>query len=646
MRGRLSYVDLVVDGTPRGRARLAAIGSRLPPGVALVTTAGRTEALASMTRAFHTNLSALSLMAVMVGAFLIYNTLRFLVVRQRPLLGTLRAIGALRSQIFGLVILEALAIAGAGTGLGLGIGAGLARVLVGLVTSTINDLYYAVSVRHIALDPWVVAKGLVLGLGTGLTAAIRPAWEAARVAPRLALVRSYLEWDRRRALRREVLAGLAGIAGGAGLLVWPGWTDIRFGFAGLFALTCGSAMLVPCATVALVALVERYPSDCSSSLLRSAVRAISASLSRTGVALAALTLAVSTTIGMGLMIASFRVAITDWLEALLQADLYVSIPGPTIGAHATFDRSLAAKLRSMPEIAAVSTVRRYTFEDARGITEILAYELAPGSYRGFRFLAGERRHIWAAFEQQGAVLVSEPYARRRGLAAGDSIRLRTDQGSHDFTVAAIYYDYGSDQGALAMSRRTFDRYWQDDRISSLGIYAVTGSDASTLNSRLRAHIPSSLPVVVRSNRNILKASLAVFDRTFAVTEVLRLLAGAVAFLGVLGAVMAIQLERSREHGVLRALGVTPAQLGTMVMTETGMMGLIAGLVAIPVGTLVAYALVAVIMRRSFGWTFSLTLDPMVLAQGLLLATLAALLAGAYPAWRSAHRIPAEALREE
>jgi putative ABC transport system permease protein len=153
-------------------------------------------------------------------------------------------------------------------------------------------------------------------------------------------------------------------------------------------------------------------------------------------------------------------------------------------------------------------------------------------------------------------------------------------------------------------------------------------------------------VNIRSNRALRETSLAIFDRTFAITTVLQLLATIVAFVGILSALMALQLERTRELGMLRANGLTPGQLWGTVISQTGLMGLTAGLLSIPVGVALAAVLVFVINKRSFGWTLLFRLDGTLFAQALLVAVVAALLAGLYPAWRMSRTPPAFALREE
>jgi putative ABC transport system permease protein len=197
-----------------------------------------------------------------------------------------------------------------------------------------------------------------------------------------------------------------------------------------------------------------------------------------------------------------------------------------------------------------------------------------------------------------------------------------------------------------MPLTVFQRTWSDPTISSLALYVATEQDVDAVVERLRGLVGGEQEVLIRSNRGLRQGTLEIFDRTFAITSVLQLLATMIAFVGVLSALMALQLERARELGVMRANGLTPGQLWGVVLGQTGLMGFTAGLLALPVGLLVAFVLVYVINRRSFGWTLQITLTPGIFIQALVLALIAALLAGIYPAYRMARTPPALALREE
>ena len=244
------------------------------------------------------------------------------------------------------------------------------------------------------------------------------------------------------------------------------------------------------------------------------------------------------------------------------------------------------------------------------------------------------------------MIISEPLAYRTGLGAGDRIELATPAGPYPVTIAGVYYDYSSERGVLFLDLDLYRRLWEDDRLTALSVHAADGADLTELESSVRSTLGPNNRLQVLSNHELRARSLEVFDRTFLITGVLRTLAVLVAFVGVLSSLMALQLERTRELGVLRACGLTPGQLWRLVTQQTGLMGLVAGLLSLPVGIVMAAIMIFIINRRSFGWSLAMEIAPTSLAQALIVAILAALLAGSYPAWRMARTSPAESLREE
>ena len=223
--------------------------------------------------------------------------------------------------------------------------------------------------------------------------------------------------------------------------------------------------------------------------------------------------------------------------------------------------------------------------------------------------------------------------------------MRSDTGRQDFRVIGIYRDYGSDRGVVSISRHNYERYWHDRGYSGFGIYAKDKNGLDALAVKIR-QMNSGLDLVVENRQHILQASLDVFDRTFLITEILRVLAVIIAFVSVFSALMALQLERTREHGLLRALGVLPSELRTRILSETGLLGLVAGVFAVPVGCVITALLIYVINLRSFGWSMNLEVSADILFQAIAMSLVAALLAGLYPAWRMSRTRPAQALRAE
>jgi putative ABC transport system permease protein len=224
--------------------------------------------------------------------------------------------------------------------------------------------------------------------------------------------------------------------------------------------------------------------------------------------------------------------------------------------------------------------------------------------------------------------------------------LSTPQGWRDLPVLGIYYDYASSEGTVLMALPYYRQVWADPAVTAIGLRLLPGQNADQVVQALQDRFSQGQKLLVRANSTLRQDVMQIFDRTFAITVALRLLATLVAFVGVLNALFLLELEKQREVGILRALGLTGAQLRKMVFLETGLMGLVAGLLAIPTGYALSLILVYVINRRSFGWTLQMTVNPGVLLQGVLLALAAALLAGIYPAVRLSRRPAAEEIRYE
>ena len=264
------------------------------------------------------------------------------------------------------------------------------------------------------------------------------------------------------------------------------------------------------------------------------------------------------------------------------------------------------------------------------------------------------REAAAQAVKSGAVLVSEPLANRLGYTQCSfllpsqraHVTLFTDSGPHEFPVAGVYRDYASSQGTVMMALDLYREYWDDADVSAVALKLRSGVDVDSVVKGLSTRLSDLQELVVRPNKALKADVLQVFDKAFAITGALQLLAALVAFVGVLSALLSLQLERAREFGMLRAVGLTPNQLRSEVMLETGLMGAVSGLLAMPTGLTLALILIYVINRRSFGWTLQFQISAGVFLQALLLAIAAALLAGVYPMLRMGRMVTAEALRGE
>jgi putative ABC transport system permease protein len=644
LNGRLTRIDVRVPDGEAGTAMLARLRARLPPGALIEATARTNQQSLDLSMAFTTNLRAMSLLALLVGALLVYSAISFAVVQRRRTLGTLRALGVTRGEVLSTVLFEAAVLGVIGAVLGVALGAWIGRELIALVSRTINDLYFVISVREVVLAPASIVKALATGAGAALLAALLPAVEVARSPPQLGLRRSVLEARAHRASRMLVVVSAA-LAMASAVIVIVSGRSLLAGFVALFLLLAAAAAVTP-AVLRLLALAAARLAGARSPIGRLALADVAASLSRTGVAVAALGVALAAMIGVAMMVGSFRESLREWLAQTLRADIYVTAPGPGFGRpERRLEPEVVAALLRTDGIVAHSASRRVSVPSAHGPLSLDALELAPASRAGIQILASSVEDTWSAFAR-GSLIVSDSLAWRLQLEPGEVIQLVTPGGARAFPVAGVYREYGNDRGNALIDRAVYRRIWQDDAITSLGLYLAPGIGASAMIERLRAALAGSQNLHMRSNAELRALSMRIFERTFVITRVLYWLAAGVAAIGLLSALLAWQLERSRELAMLRSLGVTPAGAAALIQAQTSFMGLVALLAAVPTGIATAIMLIDVINRRAFGWQIDLHLRAAPFIDALLLALAAALLAGLYPAWRAARAPLATEMREE
>lgn len=646
LTGRLSRIDVRAAEGSRGRAALESLRGGLPPGVKLEETQRRAQQSLDMSRAFTINLQAMGLLALLVSVFLIYSAISFALVQRRQVFGVLRAIGATRSDLFAITLIEAAALGLLGTAIGVALGIAIGRELIALVSRTINDLYFVVAVSEVALPPSTLIKAVLAGLGVTLIAAALPVAEVVNSLPQLGLRRSVLEQRAARASWVLAVVALA-LAAAAGATVLYFERSLFAGFASLLMLLLAVAALAPAALRMAARLAARLVAS-RSARARIALGGITSSLSRTGVAIAALAMAVAAMIGVAVMVDSFRESLRGWLERSLRADFYVSAPGPGFARpERRLDPAAIAAMLAVPGIADHAASRRVTVESGRGPITIDAVSFPRSMPPTFELTSGDLAQALPAMAA-GALVISEPLAWRLALARGDRLTLLTAEGSRAFPIAGVYREYGNDRGVALMSRDVYRKAWHDDAITALGLYLARGKAASSasVGAALRAASRSHQALLIRSNADLRALTLGIFERTFTITRVLNWLAAGVAAIALTSALLAWQLERARELAILRSLGLTPRGAAALIEGQTLFMGLATFMAAVPAGALTAMLLIDVINRRAFGWRIELHPDPQQFANALALALAAAALGGLYPAWRAARAPIAARMREE
>ncbi len=617
-RGELSWVE----APPEAREWLA---ERLPDSLILTDAGQRRASAASLTEGMRTNLGAMSLLSLAVGLFVIHAVFSFLLVQRRRDLGMLRAVGVTQRQVGWLLGGETLVLAGLGALAGLVLGTWLATSLLELARQPVAELYRMVPAAGIAPSPGLYAGIWLLAVASAL-ASVSTVLRRAMATPPGQLSRQEQAGT---APGNGQLAGVAGALGLAGLALIVFVDSLIAVLAGLFVLLAACALLAPLAGSTLLRAGSRR---LGSGLARRALAMLGSARSRIGPALSALSLALALSAGMAMMVLGFRVAVDDWIDRLLRADVYMT------AAADGLDQQVLAGVEGWPEVEAVSTTRERVLGDG---TRLMAYDLPPEAWGGFELLAGDTTRAREAFQAGRGALVSEAQARNAGLSPGAAIALPTRDGERRLEVVGVYRDYTSDRGIIAIDGDLYRSLWNDAVFDSFGLYLAEGQSPEALSGRVEA-----LPVEARltDRAAVIEQTLAVFDRTFRISWALAILVAIIAGVALVSALLALGLERGREYATLRALGLTRTGLARLVLTQTTALAAAAAALAVPISLAIHAVLSLVVQPRAFGWSVGLTLPWQPWAVMIPLALLAGLLAGLYPAWAIARRDPAPMLR--
>ncbi|MDD3678331.1 MAG: FtsX-like permease family protein [Dehalococcoidales bacterium] len=645
--GVIDHISLVVAEDEKHI--LTAIENWLPVEMSLISTVAGNESTLNMTDAFRTNLTAMSMLALLVGMFLIYNTMTFSVLQRRGLLGSLRVLGATRREIFSEVLIEAFVISVIGTGIGVILGVVLGQGLVKLVAGTIDSLYFTLTVTTFEISSGIFIKGILLGVITSLVASFIPAFEAAASRPQIVRFRSVIESLAQKLLPKITLAGLGMIVISV-IILFLSSSSLIAGFASLFLLVIGFALCVPM----IAELISKYlgifmnrVGSKTSVLYKMAVTGIAGSISRTGTAIAAMVVAISVVIGMGIMIDSFRTTVQLWMQQAIQGDVYINtMENVSSTAETPLPYELVEQIVALDGIEATKGLKTVFLITDYGTLETDVITPVEQCRTEYQLKTGNALPAWESLKNGEAVYISEPLAYKNDLSVGDAITFTTEQGKQEYAISGIYYDYSSDAGKVIMAQSVYIKHWHDDTIASLGLYLENTDDKDAIMTAVKAIVADAAGITVTDSFTIRGNVLDLFDRTFLITRVLEFLAIIVAFIGILSALMAYQLEKIKEIGILRAAGVTPRQIWGMTGLQTGLMGAISGILAIPLGIFMSIILIQTINIRSFGWSIQMSIGASTIIEAMAIAIVASLLASVYPSWKMSKISPAEALREE
>ncbi len=650
--GQLDRIEFkLAEGAPI-EDLLSRVRGIIPETAFLRESGEAVEQSDKMLRAFRYNLTALSYLSLIVGVILIYNTLNLAAVRRRREVAALRTLGASRELVLGLFLCESMLFGVLGSGIGLWLGQIMGGLADSMVRRTVETLYLGFSLRPMEGDEGGLFYPFMLGLGAllGLVSGTIPSLRVSNVSPVRVLREGFLIGDGNAFPRVLVWIGLALIVLGAAIAQIPASGNVPiWGYASAVVLICGFGLITPELSRLLLSLL-RLTGVMRQIEGRLALDAVARGLPRLVVAVISLGIAVSLLVSIFVMVGSFRRTVIAWVDQTFRADLYISAAGTTGagGSGPGMPHSFVSTIEGIDGVRAVGSFRGHTIEYA-GIPVTLAGADLATRARNSRILFVDGRTTSEVVHQvigRPAVIVSEPFALKQDVQAGQQIVLPTPAGPIPFLVEGVYYDYSSDRGLIVMDQSTYWEHFQDRTLSNLAVYVDVDETGVDDIRRQIGEILSDAHLFIARNSDLRRQAIRIFDQTFRITYALEIVAIVVAVLGITNTLGTLILERRGEIAILKFLGADRRQLRRMTLNEaflTGVLGLTLGCL---LGMGLSLVLIYVINRQAFGWTIQF--DPPWISVLLALAGVlaATLLSGLYPARLATQTDPIRSLRAE
>lgn len=647
--GRLDRIDIQFLNPTDFESMREKISALLPEHMKVERPQRKNRQVEKMLQAFQYNLTALSFVALLVALYLIYNMIALSVVRRRMEIGTLRAIGATPTLIALIFFLEAGVIGAIGSLLGIGLGYFFAQFSLDAVSLTVNNLYAPSYVTEVDFQWHQMGPYFILGVALSLISALIPAWDAATTPPTSVMRRGSYDLKLFRGSRGLNMTALAVILLSALCTQLPPVDHFPyFGFLSVFLIILGVSLLSPSVLLWTRNRLHFFFKNRFGGEGLLACMNLSQNVGRNALAVSSLAIAFMMVISMSIMVHSFRETVIVWIDQTLKADLFVRVAGGRdIDYQHTLPSESVEQLKSLKGIAAVDQFRALdiTYND-------LPVVLATGDfsvlsqYGNLVIKSGPpAQELNQVMVDHNRALVSEAFSLKHKAKVGDTLELQTPNGPAQMEIAAIYFDYSRERGYIILDRTTFLKYYQATEINSFVIYL---DDKTQLDST-RKEVLKTLKdhrLIIRSNSELKQQVLEVFDKTFAITYSLEIIAILVAVLGLFNTLVSLILERKREIGILRFIGAFTGQIKRMVLIEAGILGLIGSVMGFFAGVVVSYILIFVINKQSFGWTIQVHFPILFILVMVTLFWGVSLLSGLYPARLATKLNPKEAVRVE
>jgi len=655
--GRIDRIDVsLLRGedleTVRGRIKKA-----LPEGYTVVTPEGRTKQVEVLISHFQKNINLISFIAVFVGMYLIYNAVSISVVQRRKEIGILRALGTTRRQIIALFLGETAVMAVIGSLLGLGTGIFFAKSALGAVGQTVSELYMRTSVTEISVSWPGLAVGFVTGIVASLAAALFPALASTRISP-VSAIRSlpYSEEGLLSSKRLQIAAAIFVILAFTFLVLYKSFAQApllhnsaTMFFATIFLLL-GISLATPAVLTVFLAIFRKTIAPHVGAVGRLAGLNLQKNITRNAVAAAAIFYGIAVFVSSSGIIYSTKQSVLDWIDSYVRGDIIVTSGHPiaTSGAqNIPMPVEMWKDIEKVPGVLSADPFRRiYIDYHGRRILLLTVDITKRFKYSPFKIAQGTREDMARLLPNRDYIAVNEAVASQERIKPGDTVVLPTPGGPVSFVVAVINVDYSSDSGSIFMDLHTYQRYWKEYLADSFSIRVTSPDNVMTVRDEIAKRFGNERKLFVLPAKEFKNEIRKVIDQGFAVNHAINIITMTIACFGIIVTLLASVLERTREIGVLRSIGMLRRQVSGVVVIESMLLGVIGGLLGAGAGIIIGWMSLEGFLKGDYGASMQYHVHWVSIFWAIVLSALLAALAGVYPARRAAKTNIVEALAYE
>jgi putative ABC transport system permease protein len=656
METRIDRIDVSILRGESLDSMKARIQAALPEGYNIDTPAGRSRQIKDLMTRFRKNMDLISFMALFVGMYLIYNTVSISVVQRRREIGILRALGATQGRIIRLFLAETVALSLLASILGIGLGLLFAKLSISAVAQTVSSLYGRSQVSELVFTWPGMLKNICIGIVASIVAAVFPARSSTRVAP-VSAIRSLPYAADGNALNRTInILSVCFISlTGAIILTYkfisPA-SPLRSSVTTTAAVLClllGVSLATP---LFLRWFIRAYRAVVAPRLGaggRLAGLNLEKNLSRNAVAVAAVFFSISLSVSSSSMMNSARRGILDYIDSVDNSDIIITTGHPLATAGAPtipMPLDMLQELEAIPGVQSVDPFRKLflNISGKRVLLEAIDVVSWP-KHNTCTIIEGTMKDI-PLIRGHDAISINETIATRMGLKRGDSLVLPTPDGPKPFQVSTVIVSYASDAGVIFMDMPTYERHWNDHVADMFSVYVKPGHDIVSVRNSIQASFKGKRKMFVLPALEFRQEIKKLLDRSFVMNDAVNILTLLIAGFGIIVTLLASVLERTREIGILRAIGMKRRQVSGMVLIESALIGAAGGLLGICAGALTGWITLEGFFRIGFGASMAYHLHWPSIGSALLLSIGLSVLAGIYPAHRAAKTNIVEALAYE